>query len=63
MKDNKVPESLQRLRTQKQLEVLVWQKLGQQWSTVKKAFRDLSNNEATGIQPHMLRQQFEYWGL
>jgi len=46
-----------------ELEQLVWTKIRQQWKTIKKAYRDLSNSEATGISAAQLRNQFSHWGL
>jgi hypothetical protein len=62
MKANRVPEAIQKQRSTEELEDLVWAKLGQQWKTIKKAFRDLSNN-AGSISPLRLRRQFSNWGV
>ena len=55
MKDNKVEDTIMKLRNIKQLETLIWEKLAQQWKTVKKAYRDLSNNDPKGIKPEYLK--------
>ena len=56
-------EGLKHYLPQGELEQLIWTKIGQQWKSIREAYRDIQGQGHDGITAPKLRRQFSNWGV